>query len=277
MTSSPHLTLNSSMHPEIWPAYIGFLSLLVGVTAFCTGNLMRDAILLWHQNFWTNVPKVFTFTSNLDHIPEQVVVFSWFNSISFQLFVIFYFVLLVFARSQTAGLIVLSVLLCSNILLQGWLMVKQKIVPFYDIYKADIVSFNDLEKDYFNVYNHLDIYLLGFLTGWIYLNKKVSFLRVGCTCDYFPFFKTRNPKTTCLIEFSFQRGTLFYPLLFITLALSLSPVYTPLLFEMGIMPKKQILLVAYFSTKRLLLSCFPTFCFLSFKANRMSKLSAYSN
>ena len=95
-------------------------------------------IWLWHSNFGSNVWKVFTFTSNFDHIPEQIIVFSWFSSINFQLFIIFYILLVIFAKSHTVGLIVSFVLFCSNILLQGWMMIQQKIPPFYDVYKADM-------------------------------------------------------------------------------------------------------------------------------------------
>lgn len=86
--------------------------------------------------------------------------------------------LYVFTKNEKFGLIISGLMLCLNIFHSGYIMINQNIPPFTHLITGDSIYFAEFAKDYMYWYNHLDVYLVGFVTGYLYKNNKVSYLRV---------------------------------------------------------------------------------------------------
>ena len=123
---------------SLYPIYIGFISVLILCMFLYTGIYVSDISMLAYQNIITNGWKAFAFVSNYNHIIEQPIFFAWFNSVSFQLYILFYFVIKLLVESERIGLISAFAIYCLNATYLGYRKVLDNIPPYIDILQNDM-------------------------------------------------------------------------------------------------------------------------------------------
>lgn len=97
-----------------------------------------DSLELFSTNLSSNFWKLFLFISNFDQLPDQSIFFSWFNSCLVQFFIISYLLILIFIKNEFLGLISSFTVLGLNMLLQSYLMIKNNIPPYHDLFKMNM-------------------------------------------------------------------------------------------------------------------------------------------
>ena len=129
--------VNTLLHwpVRIYPSYFVYILFFVVLSYFAApyGDLMNSFLDNCGRVGW----KLFTFTSNRDHVADFCIITSWFNSVNFQLSLVHYAILFVFLKSEVLGVLVSIGLLCSNLLYEAHRMHAENLPPIVEFTTSD--------------------------------------------------------------------------------------------------------------------------------------------
>lgn len=120
---------------QVYPSYVGYICLFTVLSYFAIPY--GDVMSLFLANCRTVGWKLFTFTSNLDHLIDSCVITGWFNSVNAQISLLHYALLFIFLKGEMLGVLLSTTLLCANLLYEAYRMFAEELPPIMEITTGD--------------------------------------------------------------------------------------------------------------------------------------------
>lgn len=120
-----------------FPGYLAFIALLVLLPRLIVGPY-ADLAENFIENCRYNWLKPFAFISNQDHLVEQCISVSWFNSVNFQLSVLHYLLVFLFIKSESLGLKFACLQFGATIVFEIYRMFSQNVAPYQTVISNDM-------------------------------------------------------------------------------------------------------------------------------------------